>query len=722
MSRMNPQHVLALLMLLLVTTSLATPLPLTLGEIQTPKTLNSPVRFPLPTVPEPILKGTSIRVEVSAGQNATAWAARLVTEYGTSVLSALNSSYATNAGWTVFFQAPLDLSPRLYGLNVVYNDGASIVNYTQPRSVWIMDKWPETLKISQLTDIHLPYGADLFATYAYEVNLVQPDLVLATGDIVDTETISSAWVYLQTIMDRLTVPSYFLPGNHDHSGEGGAFYRRYCGPLNYSLTIGNFLLLTMDTADAGFISTDQLQWAEKVLQNYPEKVKIIAFHHPLFGSGDGGNITGHWENMEKLRDCTYYSWLEQTSPTHELRPEARELLRLVETYDVRLILSGHIHRDVIYVLNNKHYFITTSTLGGSLPTGSYHSSRLVEIDTKQNVKLDAYAGQNIFTPPNSIPIGHISWYYRTPNNGSKAAVSAVIINQEKQKLENAELEFRASTNYGIEDYKFYSTQPIRYENFTAYDGHHFIVHLDVPSESSVYITLAAVQDNVKPTVRIQPTEDVRPGKPVNMKVQATDEGWGIRNVQFTYSTNDGATWTSADLQNVLKVNKEEYVTEYPTAEYNITIPAQADGTKMLVNVKAIDFANNSETYQASYSIGVPAPANCSLRVDSSPVADIPLTIDGQNQKTPYSSSLKTGNHTVIAPTEYTSAGTSYRFARWDDGTTGTTKTVTLSKDTSLTVYYEAVAAPPQGIPLWQVLLLAAVVGIVVIIILLRARR
>lgn len=708
-----------LVFLLIITTFTAPPQP-TYGQTQTPTTLTSPVRFPLPTEPEPVLTGTAIRVEVLAGQNATAWTARLVTDYNTSTLSLLNTSYTTGA-WTVFFQAPSHLYPELYSLNLAYRDGQNTFNYTQPRSIWLLDKWPETLKISHLTDIHLPYGADLFATYVHETNLVHPDIVLATGDIVDSETSAEAWVNLQTIVERLTVPSYFLPGNHDHIGQLGASYQKYCGPLNYSITIGNFLLLTMDTGDLGFISMNQLQWAEQVLQKNLDKVKIIAFHHPLFGDADGANITGDWQNTQPLSRYAYFSWLEITSSTHDLRPEAKELLRLIETYDVRLILTGHIHRDSIYILNDKHYFITTSTLGGSLVPGMYHSSRLIEIDTKGNIKLDSYTERNLFTPPNSIPTGYVTWYFATSNNGSRPAVSAVITNHQNQTLENAQVEFRVTSTHAIQDYRFYSTQPIRYDNYTASDGYHFTAHLDVPAQATAYITLSAVQDQVKPKLVFQSTEQIKPGTPFNLQVQATDEGWGIKAVQIAYSTNDGATWTSINPQPLLTVNKDEYITEYPVIQFQTAIPLPQNTTRLLVSANATDFANNTETAQETYTVGSSVPARYDLQVESTPVSDIQFTIDGQSQKTPYSSAINQGNHTIAAPTEYTSAGKDYRFARWDDGTTNTTIVVTVSKDTNLTIYYEATTPSPR-IPLWTILVLASIACVVIVVVVLKTRK
>jgi len=160
--------------------------------------INDPVEYPLPTNPEPVLLGGALSVEVRAGSGATSWAGSLTGKYGSSELTPLNSSYS-DGWWTVFFGVPSDVYPALYDLELEWSDGDSLAEYTQPRSVWVLEEWPETLKVAQISDIHLPYGADVLATFVYEANLVDADMIVATGDIVDRETTTAAWNYLQRI-------------------------------------------------------------------------------------------------------------------------------------------------------------------------------------------------------------------------------------------------------------------------------------------------------------------------------------------------------------------------------------------------------------------------------------------------------------------------------------------------------------------------------------------
>ncbi len=644
-------------------------------------TIGYPVSYPLPTVPEPVLAGGTLKVEVDAGPDAGGWAAKLTSGYDSSFLSMRNSTYTDGNGWTIFYDVPVALRPELYSLNLAFIEDGAATNHTQPRSVWVLDEWPERLTIGHITDMHLPYGGDVFATYVHESNLIRPDVVICTGDVVDVETIAKAWVYLQNVLGRLEVPSFILPGNHDYAGAASEYYQRYCGLLNYSANVGDFLFLALDSTDEGFVSLSQLRWAERVLQRHPKKVKIVGFHHPLFGNGDGGEITGDWSEIEDLREYMYFSWEEHMT-------EARELLRLIEEYDVRLILAGHIHTDVIYVYNERHNFVTTGPCGGSLREGDYPGSRLIEVDAEGNVVLDEYAEGNLFDPPNSIPIGNVSYCYKAENDGTETAVSATVVNGLEVPLTDAVLEFHVSAEHAVEDYEFHLATPSRVETFTTEREHRFIAHVDVPAQSTLHLTLAAADDNVEPTIEVLIPEEIEEETPIPITVVAADEGWGVKGVEVSYSTNGGATWIDVDLPFSAQVSADEYIIEYSTTEYEVVLPGQEGGTGLSVEVRAFDFSDNSKTRLDLIMIG----PLYSLSVESSPMIGVTFTLDGESQTTPFTVSLEEGVYTISASMDLTVAGTEYSFTGWEDGNTDLTRTIDLKSDTTLTVLYGAAPA------------------------------
>jgi len=642
----------------------------------------SPVKYPLPTCPEPVLLGGTLRVEVEVGAGADGWTARLYSKYASSLLILENSSYSTAKGWTLFFQVPEIMRTGLYSLNLEYSDGRDDIDHVQPRCVWVLEEWPETFTIGHVTDTHLADGADVFATSFYEANLIRPDFIIFTGDIVDLETTTSAWMYFQAILDWLEVPGFFLPGNHDY-GSGSIYYQRYAGLTNYSITLGDFLFLALDSDGGGYMTPEHLRWAEGVLQRHTDKVKIIGFHHPLFSAGDGGEITGSWENMGDLEDYMYFTWKENIEV-------AGELLRLVEEYDIRLILAGHVHRDVIYIYNERHHFVTTAPSGGSVPSGYYPGTRLIEVDSEGNIGYDEYTKAGMFDPPNSIPTGYVEWYYKTFNDGTGTAVSAIVENGLNRDLTDAVLEFVVSGEHPVEDYQFYPVQPEGVETVTTEAGHYFIATLDIPANSILNLTLAAEPDEAKPLIEIGFPMEYEPGADISVTIDVEDTGWGVRAVTATYSTDGGEAWTSVDLSFSPRVDKDNYVLEYTETHYDFTILDAPEGSELMVMVEAWDFAGNRETALGSFSVSAPAPPTYTLSVDSSPIGGVSFTLDGVGYTTPYSESLEEGSYTISMPEASTLEGENYTFTGWDDGVTVEERVVDLNEDTELSAGYEEV--------------------------------
>jgi 3',5'-cyclic AMP phosphodiesterase CpdA len=708
---------LPVLVLLLIFLSVVAPSYVPTKSSNSVQIFNDPVSYPLPTVPEPILANGTIMVEVIAGASAEGWTAKVVSDRASSVLVFVNSSQVDDGKWVLYFDVDGTLVPGLYSLNLAYTNGGEAVNHTQSRCIWALEDWPDKLTIGHVTDTHLPYGADEFASFVYEINLIQPDLVIHTGDVVDNEMLANSWSYFQEIFSRMTIPSFFHPGNHDHKGANGALYQKYCGLLNYSVVIGDFLFIALDSGDPGFVPIDQLEWAESVLQRNPDKVKIIGVHHPLFSNPPGEYINGSWEDIESLMPYMYFTWLDNLN-------ESRVFLRLVEEYDVRLILAGHVHENVYYVYNGNHYFVTTGPCGGGLREGGFPGYRLIEIDNEGNLAFDAYTMANLFDTMNYIPLGNIVYYYSAANDGTKPAVSAVVINRQEQSLTAARLEFVVSSEYDIEDYQFYPNPPDNYETFTNEEGHHFIVYVDVPSQSSLFLTLAAVEDTVDPAINVEVQGEIEEEKPVLFLIEASDTGWGVKNVEAAYTVGDEETiHTISDMNFTLRVSEDEYVLDYPTVEYIANVTGQTGGTLLHLTVQAWDFAGNSETYQADFTIGAPPPLPTHvLSIESSPVTGVSFTLGGQSQTTPYSVTLEEGDYTVTAQEEITASGKTYNFEQWSDGNTDTLRTLTLVANTTLTMEYKEAPVVETGIPIWQIGVVAAVVAVVVVVAVLKMKK
>ncbi|MCW3990376.1 MAG: metallophosphoesterase [Candidatus Bathyarchaeota archaeon] len=647
-------------------------------------------------------------MEVIAGLGASSWTGGLDGTYGSGALTLINSSYSSGL-WTVFFGVSSDVYPALYDLELSWSDGSSSTEYTQPRSVWVLEEWPETLRVAHVSDFHLPYGADILATYVYEANLVDADMIVVTGDIVDVETIASSWNYLQDITGRLGIPIFLLPGNHDYT-SGSVLFQKYGGLKNYSVVIGDFLFMALDSDGGGYIGQEQLDWAESVLAGNPGKVKFMGFHHSLLssefeddgGAVKGGELEGDWTDIEALRDVMYFTWGENIGL-------AEELLRIIQTYDVKLVMSGHVHRDIIYVLNGENYFVTTGACGGGGPTG-YEGprSRLIELDSDGTIRLDEYALAGLFDPPNAIPTGELAYYYWGANDGSGEAVSARVMNGLEMALEDASLEFLVSSENPVGAYSFYPSDPGSYAVVETDAGHLFVVRVDVSAGGVYDLTLAVDADGVEPSVEIGFPDEYLEGALVDVTVSLTDSGWGVMDVGASYSLDGGSSWTEFDAAVSAIVNRDEYVVNLQDVilALDVDVSSAPIGATLMVRVEATDFAGNRGSSEESYDLGDASPATYTLSVDSSPVSGVTVTVDGVVYETLFEAELVEGSHTVVVSDEITVEGVDYTFTGWADGSADLERTVDLSGDTDLEALYEETAAeepepesPGGGIPI-----------------------
>ena len=160
--------------------------------------------------------------------------------------------------------------------------------------------------VAQITDMHIrPRGvlacgrvdtAAHLARCVEQLNRLapRPDLVMATGDLVDKGQ-PDEYRHLRELLAPLTMPVYFIPGNHDDRGalagefaehrylrEGGAFQ-------HYTIEDQPVRLIALDTlipgAPGGMMCEERIAWLAARLEEEPIRPTIIFMHHPPFTTG-----------------------------------------------------------------------------------------------------------------------------------------------------------------------------------------------------------------------------------------------------------------------------------------------------------------------------------------------------------------------------------------------------------------------------------------------------
>ncbi len=158
-----------------------------------------------------------------------------------------------------------------------------------------------------------------------------PDVVLATGDLADGG-LPEEYARLRRAFDRLPMPVYVIPGNHDDRGP----LRDAFADQGYLPTAGEFLHYTVEAYSLRLIGLDtvipgevggaicpaRLAWLGDRLTEQPERPTLIFMHHPPFSTGIGFMDSPPLEGADALR-CL-----------------------ILRHRQVRQIVCGHIHRAI----------------------------------------------------------------------------------------------------------------------------------------------------------------------------------------------------------------------------------------------------------------------------------------------------------------------------------------------------------------------------------------
>jgi Icc protein len=197
--------------------------------------------------------------------------------------------------------------------------------------------------IAQITDLHikppgkLAYGrletaACLERAIAALLALdPSPDLVIATGDLVDAGD-PDEYARLRHLLALLALPLYVVPGNHDtrrplHAAFAGDGYLPADGAfLHYTVEDWPVRLIGLDTLvpgePSGALCAERLAWLADRLAEQPERPTLLFMHHPPIATGI--------EHMDAMGLAG-----------------AAELAELLRRHDhVERIACGHVHRSI----------------------------------------------------------------------------------------------------------------------------------------------------------------------------------------------------------------------------------------------------------------------------------------------------------------------------------------------------------------------------------------
>ncbi|MEM7456495.1 MAG: LamG-like jellyroll fold domain-containing protein [Planctomycetota bacterium] len=229
----------------------------------------------------------------------------------------------------------------------------------------------------------VPAGLRILEQAVTDTNLLDPDLVMTVGDLIQGYNEEPEWLEqmqeYKAIMDRLNMSWFPVAGNHDvywrgngpaPAGHHESNYETHFGPLWYSFEHKNagFIILYSDEGDPesnekGFragrlqtMSDEQLAFLHSALEEHAQADHVFVFlHHPRWIGG--GYEGGNWDAVHDL---------------------------LKAAGNVSAVFAGHIHRMRYDGPTDGIEYFTLATTGGGLGqeipgAGTLHHLNLVTV-------------------------------------------------------------------------------------------------------------------------------------------------------------------------------------------------------------------------------------------------------------------------------------------------------------------------------------------------------
>jgi predicted phosphodiesterase len=258
----------------------------------------------------------------------------------------------------------------------------SIHSSPAPWTSLTLNNSPDSFQFAIVSDRTGGMRPGVFEDAVGKLNLLQPEFVMCVGDLVqgntDTEAqLEAQWNEFDAIVGKLSMPFFFVPGNHDVSNTewGKAVWKRRHGPLYYHFVYRDVLFLCLNTDDDSLahFSEAQLTFVENTLNEFANvRWTFLFFHKPVWTYEEPSG----WDRIETdLSDRPY------------------------------TVFAGHTHEYLKYERHRSDYFVLGTTGAGMAHGGPIDGEfdHVMWVTMKQggpefaNLMLDGIADKNIRT-------------------------------------------------------------------------------------------------------------------------------------------------------------------------------------------------------------------------------------------------------------------------------------------------------------------------------------
>ncbi len=295
------------------------------------------------------------------------------------------------------------ISPGLYALELLFEDGKKAGSVKRPRSVWIKENFSDSFTFVILADYHVGDNRGkktapkmdftlLRSRILKEVAAVKPEFVLFAGDITYSpgQYAKDYNIFCNEIISGLNVPVFVTPGNHDLMNivvgnlwnvQGHDYWHRHIGSLYNSFSYGRYRFIGMNTYDRsgdardvskilsiedrkamwnaanGGMRNQQYEWIKAELDDAKRKDQIIS-------------VFGHHTPLDDMEAVD--------SVTKEVNISPERFVKTLQDSGVRNYYYGHKHTNQ-YDERDLLAFTCTGTSGSDLGSDDGWGFRIVDV-------------------------------------------------------------------------------------------------------------------------------------------------------------------------------------------------------------------------------------------------------------------------------------------------------------------------------------------------------
>ncbi len=226
--------------------------------------------------------------------------------------------------------------------------------------------------IAQLSDLHVSNGfkKEMLEKAIDEVNNMDPDLIVVTGDITENGILQEyerAREYINMIKCKSIL---MLSGNHDYRNTGYLLFKRFFGDkIKQFYEHEECIITTLSTSrpdrDEGEVGYRQNLWLLNTLSKYSNdksRVKIIAMHHHLIPIPDTGS--------DRI-----------------IVVDAGDVLHTALIAKVNLVLCGHKHRPWLWRLGDLLVAYAGTVSSERMRGFFYNTYNVIDIDKDKEISI-----------------------------------------------------------------------------------------------------------------------------------------------------------------------------------------------------------------------------------------------------------------------------------------------------------------------------------------------